>query len=493
MITGYQYWGGQSSLLYSFAPAVLHLLRPWEYWAHLWSTLLFFSFYIVFTNLIGLPVRLGTALLLLAPSLMSQALLGSPHVSAIFTLCIALPMVLRNAGKPLTPIAVISELALWSFLAALALNCYESCRVALLFPAIGAVTMRGVPIDRRVLWIAISLSSFFMVLWVVRGGTFNMHQVENLPALPENLLLTVWATAKWLLFSNYAESPLTFAAGFWAILTMKKHRLFWVASLLFLLSLYFALVISPGSSVESIRGRRHALLSFFLIAAVGVRLGEGLGPRQLFGFTIFLVVAAASAYYRAIDFYSKPLTTPVPYSRSAADFAVDRRTVRDARAIALAAAEPNSHHFIIYDFDYYPENSTDPIGLLERLQAKLGIQKYSERITPVLRSRQNDRVLSCHYSCARFLPLAALFKELERRHTIAEGSELLVYVLKSDLCIGGSRLDSCSSALTAEILSTPALRALPGDSPLAALEAFAVFRYAPGESNQVQDAPLDPA
>jgi hypothetical protein len=399
------------SVPFALVPGYLTLAWPWPYWTHVVVPIAFVISLALLGRAAGLRWRDRWVLILgwgASPMLMSYALVGMPWASGILPHAIALVAVMAPATHG--PASVLLSLLAIE----IAWHCYDVGKLVGVVLVAAAMLRTGVRPWLRAAWLAIGTWSL--------AETLLIHPTTNVRAFGGERL-AVDAGAVWegvlhlgrALASFDLDLPSLLVLGLVALAVMRRDRLFVGALLLAQLAVVFVLAIpTEGPTSNALRPRRLILLEGYCLLALACAVRD-LGTRGRTAIAAALLLANVWQHRVAAEWLRRPhgaIYWPLPYTQSAEGIGlVSPATARYAAQI-LRDVDEGRHVLLAYNLGCYPENMTNPEGLIERVYLALGHARFVRAIS-VFGSN------SCRYSCLPIRPLEDLPAVLDE---VASGS-----------------------------------------------------------------------
>jgi hypothetical protein len=396
----YFYWTPIASVPFALVPALLRSMHPWPFWPQAVSFAVTLGSVLLCASILRLRRALLLAVLGAAPALAMFAVVGFPYSSILLPFSLALILVFRRRGAPATPASLALELLLWLGVAELTLHCYEMSKIVFLVLLSAAIALAGVPRSRRALW-AVGALAFAVGAFRLGGG--NLGQIKGtapfallVAAAPSRLLLagrdllTDWA------YSSLVVLPLALAA----LVCVERDACFWRVLWFGTLVPVLALALQGPDQVRT----RRLLLLLFCSALLVVLAWDGLTrtPARRAAVVGLMAAGHLMALATVARFVARPIAAhALPWTASPADFVLDPGLLRDAQRLIELVRKGQAPHVLVYGYGAYPENTTDPQALPERLLLGLGYETFSRRVFLLDRPR-------CRYSCLASFPEEAL-------------------------------------------------------------------------------------
>jgi hypothetical protein len=393
----------------SLIPGYLERLWPWEYWAQV----LTFSSFMVTLGLIlrvaEIPLRQGGILLLAwsaSPMLLSYSVAGSPYAASFLPHALALWITMSPRIRTRWVLTL-----LWCLVAnELSWHVYELGKTVFVVFFASALLTRDVALPTRAIWLlagAIQLTEVVFIhpsadvqAFAFQRGSWWETVGPSLTALAGGLRGVVES-----IFIrdgrrvDPADLPILFAAGILSFFFFRRHR--WL--LLLLLLVQVGLFVLLGMYGTEIRPRRFIMVSCSCLVSVAFMYREAapLPRRALVGLLLVGGLWQGIDLFRFVQVPFPPtgygFTMPYMYGREGVGL-VDFQAVDWSRQLR-ANVEAGERLLLVYNFDCYAENLTNPTGVLERLYLSLGHERFTRSVF-VFGSE------SCRYCCLPIRPLA---------------------------------------------------------------------------------------
>jgi hypothetical protein len=397
----FQYWIPVSSVLYTLLPGGLGRVLPWEYWAHLLTFVTTGLAFVVLARALRLD-RVTTGYLLLAvagsPALLSHAVEGYPYANGFLPHGLALWITQSERCRRRWLLSVVLGLLVLE----LSWHLYEMGRTNAAVFLAGAAFISAAPLATRLAWAALGGLQTWMVFSIeahTTAGGVVFGVLSNTAALVGQ---AGYAVVDAMFLGGAMDVPILFLLGLVGLAFIRREATFFRC---IYLAQFLPLVLLAMISVGELRTRRFLLLDWYGLMVLGLWLHDLRSSERAVRQTI-LGFLALGVVLQLVNLWS--FTRPgieagdrsLPYTVSLADFAIRPPLIRTAHQLA-GAVEGGARLVLVYDFHAYPENTTDPQALLERLYLRLGHERFVERIHVF-----SD--LPCRYSCLPIAPLADL-------------------------------------------------------------------------------------
>lgn len=339
-----------------------------------------------------LPCRLDIlwACMVASPALVSQSIVGLPHLSSTaipFGLAIGHCLTEARSPRPLRR-AALADLAVFAGITFYAFNGYESGKTFWVIPIVAALTLPDVALPRRILWGVLALAIARLTY-----ETRAMTTVTALSAVPRD---------PWAFLDGIARIPQRYLVDWWidfpalpfaalfALVLLRRHRLFWAATLL----VAAGLVSLSAFQFEGgfLAPHRFLLLIFLCALVVAIALSEdrpaGALSRVVVG---LLAVGALYTTWTTIRFVGEPRTYarrnynnervyPLPYNRSGFENHLWLDRVHDAATAVDLIEGGDERHLFLYGFSVVGEDGVNPQLFVSRILLPLGYDRFVERV-----------------------------------------------------------------------------------------------------------------
>jgi hypothetical protein len=385
----FQYWTPISSVLYGFVPGWLSHAFPWLYWAQVFNLVVAIGAFLLAGRL---PIHAGIlwAAIAASPTLLIHFIVGYPYISGALPYILALLLMFGTRLRP-AGAGLVWEALGWLAVLELSFHCYEVGKTVFVVPVIGSLTLRDVSPRRRLLWMAAggALASATVAVGGAIIGQGTSELGDKLARLPNAAGLV----GRQLFVDWYIDGPALAGLGVVCSLFVRRDAAFW--RLGFLAQLGFMLLGSLQFADFTFMRPRRALLfltwSAFLVAWAWRDLSASRGKRTIV--LALLVMGQAITVYTGWRFYlDRPPRLSLPYTHSQADFVLDTPLLEDIRTIQTLIDSGDEEHFFFYGYTAFPENTTDPEAIPERLYLQLPDSEFRSRVHFV-----DER--HCRYSC----------------------------------------------------------------------------------------------
>jgi hypothetical protein len=380
---------GDDSLLYAFVPGLLNQLVPWLFWSHALSLALFVAAAAWVARRLGLPFVLLCAATVASPAITSFSILGFPFLaSAAVPFALALGWVLPPSRAESGVVAIARDLLVCALVTFVAFNGYPSGQVFFVVPAIGALTLPGVPWTRRASWLACA----GVVAWVVytNQAAPTTAALAAVPADPWTALVEgAGRVARRYLLDWYVDFPALLFAAAVGVFVLPRERLFWGGLLAVLLALCSLSAFQFGGALF---GPRRLMPFLFVASIVAAAALAPPSPRTVARMLVAGLVGTGIAYtsLRTVRFvtaetsdqqrdYNYDRVYSLPYAHSGVDMQIWRDRIHDARVLADAIAKGREQHVFFYGFGMVGEDGVNPQLFVARLMLPLGVRRFRER------------------------------------------------------------------------------------------------------------------
>jgi hypothetical protein len=395
---------------FSLIPGYLGRVWPWQYWVHILTFLSFFITLMVILRAADLPLSNGGILLLAwgaSPMLLSYAVTGYPWASAFLPHALALWITMSRRFRSRWVLTL-----LWCLVAnELAWHVYELGKtVGVVFLA-AALLQRDVPRSARAVWLLAGMAQLADVLFLhptanikafafqAGGGWEPMRPsltgvARGLQAMAEGLFVRDGKRM------DPVDLPILFSVGILSFFFFKRDR--WFLLVLFLIQLGLVVVLAmygPGL----LRPRRFIMVAGYCLVCIACMYREAT-PLPRWALVGLLLLGSLWQGADLLRFVR------VPFPRMSYGFTMPYVNSREGVGLVDFAAVDWSHELrtrveggkqllLLYNFDCYAENFTNPTGVLERLYLSLGHEQFVRSV--LIFGKQ-----PCRYCCLPIRPLS---------------------------------------------------------------------------------------
>lgn len=452
---------------FSLIPGYLCRLWPSEYWVYPLVLLSFLGTLLLILRAADLPFREGAVVLLgwgASPLLLSLSVVGYPWASGFLPHALALwitmnPRVRRRWLLTLAGVLVANEVS-W--------HVYEVGKTAALVFLVAAIVQREVPKLTRAIWALGGAFQLYDVLFWHRTANMQAFAVQRGGAGSSSIPLDLATLARGA--GHLAESvvglrldlPVLVILGLTSLLWLRRDRLLLLAMFATQLGLVFLLAMGQSETQDQLTPRRTMTVACYALVCVACAYRDAEPARRRLIVSVLLV----GNLWQAIELV-RFIRTPLPATRYV--YTLPSLETRDAVGSVFvpetdwfrdlrARAEAGERLLLLYNLDCYPENYTNPAGVLERLYLSLGHERF-------VRSIITFGSQACRYSCLPIRPLAEFGKFLDG---IRQGGEtppatLAVYYDQTCTDFGSGKEASVMLAIMQQRFRTT--RTSPPDSP----------------------------
>ena len=407
----YQYWNTENSVIFPVVSGILHNWKPWPFWLQLFNLLLFFSVTFWCASSLKAEKRLFYAALGASPVLLSFSIVAFPCISCVIPYAFALVILFRfESGEQAKRMSIVLELIGWVFVYELSFHCYEPGKTVAVLPFLAALSLPGIRISRRILWLVMG-GLMIYGLFFHYGSTAEprliqlMERYGSFPSAAQVVL-------KGFFIEWYSDLPFLFIAGIISCFLIRENRWFWRLLIVGHILLLLMEATQRGFYHEvGLRPRRFILMDF-LSALVCAKAWCDLKSTKTKAALILVICAGQAFTLRStlVFLTNPPERRALPYIHSPADFKIDRRLIRDAKRLSELAHTLNTVHFLSYGYSKYAENTTDPAALPERVLLHLGPEEYTEKIFFIDHKRRGRYTQFPMHSHDAFVEKAASLK-----------------------------------------------------------------------------------
>ena len=410
-IRHFQCWNHTNSLLYTLIPGYLGSLWPWEYWGHLLTFILFMLTLWMIIKLIDLPIWESWIIILAlgaAPSLLSFSVAGYPYVTGFLPHALALWITLdrricKNWLLTLFFCLATNELS-W--------HLYELGKTLFVVFIAAAILHREVPLRTRAVWILTSAIQLGMVMKYSGANVGSLLYFDQLGVhkIASNILSFSYS----LFVAQMLDIPVLFVSGIISFFFFKNNRRFLLILFIVQIGLVVLLAIK---GMDLVRPRRFLVVDFYCMVGIASMFRKSnmvsrFGKIPKIALICLLLVGNIWQILNLLHYIKVPIQKqryPMPYTMSQADYLIPAPEV-DWYLEMRSRVNAGEKLILIYNLSAYPENTTDPAGVLERLYLYLGHNRYRDSVfvfgSPLyLGSEPLFGTVQCRYSCVPVRPL----------------------------------------------------------------------------------------
>lgn len=407
----FQYWSPISSTLFSLFPGAWSAIYPWELWAHLLVFVVFvFSFWVSGAALqvrgkewAWLALALGSS-----PALLSFSICGYPYMSGGLPHAIALLIIFHPRFTKkwwlILLIGLINIELTW--------HVYQLGKTVFLLYFLAAFFQFKAGYKNRLIFLLLGGISLALLFSGQKGNNLNLFM--NLRTYDFSLLWVHFTEIlRTVLYQPGMDLPVIPVLGLVSIFFLKKDRFILAVLLLAQWGLFLLLGFKD---IYEMRSRRFLMVDFYsivvLLTVVRYYSDYYAAKRRVrFGasfLALILIAGCAWQFVGLAKFTSVPIQDrkeALPYTATEADYQIHPEYIAAAAKMARMVEE-GKKLILIYNFNTYEENTTDPVALPERLYLRLGHERFKENI--LIFSNNFER-----YSRVPILPLSELGATLE--------------------------------------------------------------------------------
>lgn len=403
-------WCSLDSVIFSLIPGALTGVWPWQYWTQVVTLTLCLSTFF----LIGKIAQLSRAhvwILFLAwgasPALLSYAIIGCSYAPAFLPHAVALWLTMAPAMRR----RWYATLLLGFATNELSWQLYPLARTVFVVFLVFAVLDWKASWATRMCWLLVGVAQLALLFTYPEG---NVRFYTSIPPL------TVTEAAsrllhfiRVLLATQTMDIPILFVAGVLSCCGVRgNRRVLWLTLLVVQIGLVGWLALKGP---DTLRPRRFLLVDWYCLLAIAAFFRERVAvdgvrrwlPRLL---VTGLLVGNVWQVGHLIRFVQHPASEQLhalPQAHSQADFFVAPDEVRWFLELKSRVMK-GEQLVLLYNLSAYPENTTDPAGVLERLYSSLGHQRFVNSVH-VFRGSGDP----CRYSCVPVAPLTTLDEFLD--------------------------------------------------------------------------------
>jgi hypothetical protein len=348
------------------------------------------------------PLRYAGILLLgvgASPPLLSLSVTGFPWISALLPHALALWVTMSRELRRHWVATMLCTLLVLE----LSFHCYELGKTVGVVFIVAAVLQRDASPIMRFAWLIAGSAQLVDAVLIHPSANFPGfgitkdvagHPAFGISALGRGLKTLVTSLATFDL-----DLPILLGAGFLSLLFFKRDRWFLLVLLLVQIGAVFMLATSgPGV----MRPRRFILVSCYCLVCILSMYREA-GPRPRRMIIGLLLIGTSWQVANLLHFIGVPLSSQVegfsePYVHSGEGVGLVLFPYVDWAEEMRSRVEAGEQLLLVYNFSCYGENTTNPVGVLERLYLALGHERF-------VRSMYVFGSQTCRYSC---LPIRRL-------------------------------------------------------------------------------------
>jgi hypothetical protein len=401
-VRAFQYWTSKDSLVYTLVPGALGRWWPWPHWVHLLTLVLFLAALGFAARAADLRLRDAWIVLLAwgaSPALLSFAIAG-PFISACLPHALALTLV-TVPGLRRRPLL---SLGLALVVVELSWHLYLTGRTVFVVLLLAAALERAAPARTRLAWLAAAVLQAALVLRFSGQIENDLLAFDALAGrdLPGAALDLMGALLLEL------DSPVLWLLAVVCFAFLRRRR----GLLLALFAGHLGLLLLLATfGAEKLLTRRFLLVDFYALVTVATVFGESTGPRRALRPLIVLALLAGNVW-QVIGLHAFYASSPsqrdrqtLPFVQARGDYVVHPELTAAAREVQ-AWVESGGGAVLLYGLSAYPENTTDPAGVLERLYVGLGHERFLSSVFVF-------GAVRCRYDCLPVRPLDDAARVLE--------------------------------------------------------------------------------
>lgn len=367
-------YGAPATLL----PGALTNLYPSLYWAHV-STFLCTTIAAALAACAVPPAGRAIALGALgtSPALLSWSIAGFPYISATWPYALALYGVLRVQG-------LLSSLLVAVLSCELSWHGQELGRTVFVVYALAALGAVRAVWYRRVVWLCVAGAQAALTLLYPSANTQRwserptfMHVLEVVPPMLREF---VFGTHE----GHPPDLPIILGLALIAAVVVRTDRWLWRGLLGGHAALLVWLVANAGDlAAGALWPRRVLLLEVLAILTIAVAAADR--PRWRLPFLAVLLLGNLWQFRETLAWAQSPdsprdgFRYALPYTRAEFDYYVPLLVTPWSDEILRDVAAGRSV-VLLYNFDSYFENPTDPAGIPERLHVALGHDRFMQKV-----------------------------------------------------------------------------------------------------------------
>jgi hypothetical protein len=283
---------------------------------------------------------------------------------------------------------LVLDVVVFAGITAFAFNGYEAGKTFFVVPVLAALTVPGIPVLRRLEWIAIAAA----IAWLVfdQRPMNTEGALESIPRDAGAFARGILAFAKSYVVDWEIDFPALALAAVVAIFALRRHRLFWTA--LFVTALGLTSLNAFQYDGAFLTPHRFLLLAFVSVLIVSVALSDA--PTRLVGVPVCTLIVVGMAYtsYQTVRFVrsERPMERrnfnvgkvfPLPYHRSKLDQHIWPYRIADAITFLDVARQGSESHVFFYGFSAIAEDTVNPQFFFSRLLLPMGYSAFTRRVT----------------------------------------------------------------------------------------------------------------
>src|SRR5438094_1664294 len=380
---------GGESFIYGLVTGLLNTATPWLLWSHLWNLVLFVLVSVWIARRLKCAAYVYCACVLASPALVSNSIEGLPDLtSTAIPYGVSIAYFLSQRPEHRIIWGSIWDAVVITLIVGIAFNGYESGKTFFVVPAVAAFTLSGIPIVRRITWVACAAT----VAWLVHANEAMTTQtaLQAVPHEPAAFARGVLASGREYFLTWYIDFPALAIAGFLGLPFLRENRPFWVAFLLVVLGLVSLNAFQFGGAF--LIPHRFLLLAFVSVLIVSCTLSQQQRPSIVVGVSLLLAAGIGYTSYTPGRFVvtKRPDTAanwnllriyPLPYNRARLDnhLWVDR--IQDAKMLVDVVKRGTEAHVVFYGFSAASEDSVNPQLFVSRILLPLGYEEFTRRVS----------------------------------------------------------------------------------------------------------------
>ena len=410
----FQHWNHAISLVYTIIPGYLVSIWPWEYWGHLITFILTISTLWLILKISNLPLRRSWILLLAlgtSPALLSYSVAGYPYITGFLPHALAFIIILSSRIYKKWYFSLFFCLIIYE----LSWNFYELGKTVFVVFLAASILKRKVPWMTRIVWVLGAVLQLFMLN---KYAGMNVSFFTNIDLLGLN---EIWLKIQYLgnsfFGSERLDLPILFVLGTISFFFFKKNRWLFFISYMTQVALVVLLVFKGN---DMLRPRRFLVVEFYSIMLIAnmfreLKLSTLSGKTLKTALVVSLLIGNIWQISHLLQYIEKPITRrshAMPFTYSQADYFVHSTEIGWYLEMK-SRLDFGEKLFLIYNLTAFPENTTDPAAVLERLYLYLGHDRFIDSVF-VFGSNSNISFVKpletaqCRYSCVPIKPMNEL-------------------------------------------------------------------------------------
>lgn len=385
----FQYWNHGNSLIFTLVPGFMNIVFPWQYWSHALTFVMWFLSLALVCKTYGLnrqQLWLPCLAFSASSTLLAFSIAGYPYITGFLPFACALALIRSKIAlnKPFVAIALAALTCELSW------HLYETGKFVFGVLILAAVLAKNQHPITRIGFVAVAIGQVIQLhfygqsninFWagLERNETQSWFHTFSDTTLQNLVLGNVW-------------TPFLFLGALCSLFLRKRNLLFSWALFLFATSMLGWLVYKGGFEL---RGRRTLSSDGIFLAIILDGFQHGVGgwlnkttfvpgrATVLRTLCVFLLILGNFTQLLQMYFFSKrsaeTRSVVLPGTFSQLDYGLYHDGINAARWIIEKARQGNSV-VLVYNLDSYPENTTDPAAIIERIYLSLGHKQFDDHV-----------------------------------------------------------------------------------------------------------------